>query len=138
MERLRALRFAHGHGCVYGLMRCSAAVARPIVDAWLSRVEDVQPSSAISSSAIISATTALGSPTSDSVLSLPSAPPRLNAGAIAGIVVGAVLFLVAILTLYFMYRKKKRPHENNAMNAVAEKDGVSKEVELAIPTSELS
>lgn len=77
---------------------------------------------------------------------VPPAAKYLSAGAIAGISVGAVIFLLAVIfALWFFLRKKKdradespdTSHDVHDSNARWEKDGEVK-IELEVPQPELS
>ncbi|KAH7405864.1 hypothetical protein DE146DRAFT_630566 [Phaeosphaeria sp. MPI-PUGE-AT-0046c] len=77
--------------------------------------------------------------------SLPSSSPHLNGGAIAGIVVGAVVLISAVVfIMWFLLRKKRHarnehgtPHEVRANEALSEKDADGNKVELGVPALEL-
>jgi hypothetical protein len=140
------------------LIDSSAAERNPLRNDSLSRVGgDLQSLSIAPSSTSVSATTetrsvvasppvdALGSATSTSS-PVPPAAKHLSTGAIAGISVGAIIFLlVIILTLWFILRKKKKradespdtSHDVHDSYTRWEKDGEVR-IELAVPTPELS
>lgn len=126
------------------LTRSSAAEAQPLEGDWLKKVEDDQSSSTVSINTLAATSPPEASPSDLS----PSPAPRLSTGSIAGIVVGAVIFIFAVLfALWFFLnrgRKKRRSHrifdsscEVNAKDAVVEKDG-DQRLELAMPISEIS